>query len=63
VHHPQLPNETPPATPVDVIPPVVRLAVKVNHLSDFAIGKETETRRSKIKAKKKRMGFKNRIMV
>jgi hypothetical protein len=63
VHQPQFPNETPPVTPVDATPPVVRLALKENHLSDFVTGSETEMRRSKIKAIKKRMGFKNRIIV
>jgi hypothetical protein len=63
VHQPQFPNETPPVIPVDAMPPVVRLAVNENHLSDFVTGNETETRRRKRKAKKKRIGFKNRIIV
>lgn len=58
-----MPKDTPPVTPVVVKPePVVKSAVRVNHLRDFVTGMDTETRSSKMNARKKRRGLRKRIM-
>jgi hypothetical protein len=61
VHHPQLPNETPPLTP-ELIRPDSKFAYMEKYLIDFAMGRETELRSSKRKATKKRRTLTQRSM-
>jgi len=62
VHQPQFPNATPPEAPL-LIRPTLKLTVREKYEIVLVIGRETDTRRSKRKAVKKRRTFRNRSMI